>query len=173
MLVSVWHLGPLTQKRHKEAARKETSQHEEHPGSITGAARVEQKVAGEQLDKTGIEENASGDRVQNTTDNRGSEASTLVAGGKSQTDGESDGGGEAVSQAKSPGHPVEALGEGDRRQTGADTEALEGLVEDDDRVQGVELLADDAEVQTDDDGVEEDTKFEDQEGRNLLAEDAL
>lgn len=44
---------------------------------------------------------------------------------------------------------------------GADTEAFEGLVEDKDSVEGAEFGADDAEVWSDDDGVEYDSEFQD------------
>ena len=46
-------------------------------------------------------------------------------------------------------------------------------MENNDRIQGVELLANDAEVQADDDAMEEHAKLEDQKGSDLLAEDAL
>lgn len=62
-----------------------------------------------------------------------------------------------------------ALGFGPRGggEAGAEAEALEGLVEDEDDVEGCEFLAGDGEGEADEDGVEDDAELEDEDGRHL------
>ena len=60
--------------------------------------------------------------------------------------------------------------EGDGGHAGADAKAFEGLVEDEDDVEGAEFVAGDSQVEADDDRVEDDAEFEDQKGGDLLAE---
>ena len=60
--------------------------------------------------------------------------------------------------------------EGDGGHAGADAKAFEGLVEDEDDVEGAEFVARDSQVEADDDRVEYHAEFEDQKGGDLLAE---
>jgi hypothetical protein len=167
------NLSPLSKQGHQGSTEKHTDDHESQAVLAPGEIGIEQEIPSQQLDERGVDENPGRDGIQHAADHVGSEAARLVRVTQSQADGDGNRGGEAVAGAEKPGQPGHAAGEWDGGHPGADTQSLEGLVEDDDRVEGVELGAGSAQVQADDDGVEDDAEFEDQEGRDLLAEGAL
>ncbi|KFY06173.1 hypothetical protein V492_08125 [Pseudogymnoascus sp. VKM F-4246] len=71
--------------------------------------------------------------------------------------------GDSVHRAQDPGEPLLGQGPGGGGETGTETEALEGLVEDEDDVEDDEFFAGDGESETDEDGVEDDAELEDED----------
>ena len=72
-----------------------------------------------------------------------------------------------VPQGEQVRGPAFGFRPGRGRQSGPETQAFEGLVEDQDDVEGVEFLPCDREGEADEDGVEDDAEFEDAYGGHL------
>lgn len=120
-----------------------------------------------ELHQARVDEDAGRDGVENAA----GDESALALRGVRLTDAEADsngnGGREAVADGESVRSPALGYGPGDGGQTGAETEAFKGLVEDEDDVEGDELVARDGKRQADEDGVEDDAELEDEDGRQL------
>ena len=76
---------------------------------------------------------------------------------------------ESVRQREEVWGPAFGIRPGGGCEAGSETEAFEGLVEDEDDVESDELGAGDGEGEADEDGVEDDAEFEDEDGGHLGA----
>lgn len=133
---------------------------------------IEKEVSSQQLDKTSVDQDTSGNSIKDAGDDVRGERARVIRRADAEANGNCDGSRKAVGRTQEPGEPA-ALLEGDGGETGADTEALEGLVEDEDGVEGREFIASNAEVEADNDRVEDDAELKDEEGGDLLPEAAL
>ena len=159
---------PFAQQSHQAGPKTHDAKSGEHDlqaGPAHDAA--EHELVGHQLDETGVDEDAGGDAVEDAVDHeRG-----LRAGRVRLPDAEPDGDGErcaeGVADAEDVRRAAVMLRPGGGGEAGAEPEALEGLVEDEDDVEGGEFVAGDGEREADEDGVEDHAEFEDEDGCQL------
>ena len=85
-----------------------------------------------EFDETGVEQDTRRDGIENTTDDVGRHAVTVVSRPDAETDGHTDGGHDGVQGRSEVRSPLPVLREVEDRETGTETETLEHLVEDDD-----------------------------------------
>ena len=164
---------PLPQQRHQRGAQKNTNDHKRQPLVVPRALRIKQKVPRQQLHQPRVDQDARADGIKQAIDHIRRVAAAVIRGPQAQANGNGNWRRQAVPQAQRPRQPGQALRDGYGRQARADAEALEGLVEHEHRVQDGEFGAGGAEVEPDEDGVEDDAELEDQEGGDLLLEGAL
>ena len=122
-----------------------------------------------QLHQAGVDEDAGGDAIEDAIDDERRLAAGGIGVAHAEPDGQGEGGAEGVGQAQPVGRVPLARGPGGGGESGAEAEALEGLVEDEHDVEGGELGAGDGEGEADKDGVEDDAELEDEDGRHLRA----
>ena len=123
------------------------------------------------LDKTRINENPRTNTIENPIYNKTRLRARDIRLSDPQADSDSNRGAERVAHAQDVRGPVVARdGPGGGGEAGAETEAFEGLVEDEDDVEGWEFGAGDGEGQADEDGVEDYAEFEDEDCCHLGAE---
>ena len=116
------------------------------------------------LHKTSVDKNTSGDGIENTIRQQRSPALRRKRLAHAQTNSNGNRGRDAVAETKEVRGPALGRGPGDFSETGTQTEAFEHLVEDEDDVEGDEFLAGYGKGEADEDGVEDDTEFEDEDG---------
>lgn len=120
-----------------------------------------------ELDETSVDQDSSTDRVENTVHDQ----SRLRLGRECCPDAESDGNGnwsrDAVAKAEQVRCPALASRPWDLSETSAQAETFECLVEDEDDVECDEFITGDSEGKTDEDGVEDNTELEDEDGSKL------
>ena len=130
-----------------------------------------------QLDQTGVDEDTSTDGVEDAVHDEGGLRLGGEGGAYTKTDSNGDGSGETVSKTQEVWRPALGTGPWNLSETSAQTEAFERLVEDEDNVQGDELLTGDGEGETNEDRVEDDTELKDEDGGKLggvcFGDDAL
>jgi hypothetical protein len=131
---------------------------------------VEHKLVGHELHQTRVDEDAGGDGVKDTVDDERLVGARLERLVDAKAGGNGDGSGEAVDDTQDPRHPTLRLWPLGGGQTGAEAEALEGLVEDEYDVEDFELFSGDCESEADEDGMEDDAEFEDEESGHLGGE---
>lgn len=123
--------------------------------------------------RTRVDEDAGTDAVEDAANDKRHVAVAVVRRLQAEPDSNGNRRRQPVAGAQEPGHEAQAPGEGDRRHPGADAEALKRLVEDKHGVERGKLLPCRAEVEPDDDRVENDAKLEDKKGGNLGLKGAL
>jgi hypothetical protein len=129
--------------------------------------RAEHKLMRHKLNETRVDEDARRDRIKNTIHQQRRAALGREALAYTKANSNGNWRGDAVAQTKQVGRPPLRFGPWDFCEAGAETEAFERLVEHEDDVKRDELVACDGESQADEDGVENDTEFEDEDGREL------
>ena len=164
---------PLAQQSHHPRAEEDAHDHEDESLGLTRQVRVEEEVARQQLDQPRVDQDSGRDGVQHAGDHVRCEAAGVVGSAHTQTDSNGDGRGQAVAGAQGPRQPGVAAWEGDGGHARADSQALERLMEDEHGEQDRELATGRAQVQPDDDRVEDNAELEDEEGCDLLAEGRL
>ena len=120
-----------------------------------------------QLDQARIDQNARADAIEHAIHHQRRLAAGRVTIAHGQADGDGDRRRDAVPERQEIGRPALGGGPGRDGEAGAETEAFEGLVEDEDDVEDCEFGAGDGEGQADEDGVEDDAEFEDEDGSHL------
>lgn len=122
---------------------------------------------GHQLHQRRVDENARRDRVEHAVDDERRVPLWGVRVAHSEPNGDRDRGGQPVRDAQEVRGQSLGPWPWDGGQTGAQTQTLEGLVEDEHDVQRDKFLTGDRQGQTDEDGMEDDAKFEDEDRRQL------
>ena len=133
---------------------------------------AEHELVRHQLDQACVDQDAGGDGVEHSVDDQRCLASGRVRVPHPETDGQRDGRAEGIREP----HPIWGVASALRprcgRQARSQSQAFEGLVEDEDDIQGCEFGAGDGESEADEDGVEDDAEFEDEDrghlGRKVL-----
>ena len=120
-----------------------------------------------QLHQTSINQDPGTDAIKHPIDDQRRLAPRRIRHPQAQSYGNSDGRRKSVSDRKDIRRPEPILRPGSHCQSRAETEAFEGLMEDEDDVEGLEFLACDGEGEAYEDGVEHDAEFEDEDGRHL------
>ncbi len=149
---------PLPQQCHDRRPQKCRRYHERQPLTVPRPPRIEQKISRQQLHQSSIDQDPRAHRVQHPAHHIGSEGIRVVRCSQPESDSDGDRGGQAVRGAEDPRKPRSGR-KGDSGHAGADAETFEGLMEDKDDIQGAEFVADDAEIEANDDGVEYDAEF--------------
>ena len=120
-----------------------------------------------ELNHTGVQEDTRTDGIEHTVDDQGSPSAGRVRMANAKSDSDSERGREAVTDCHQIRSPALRSGERNDSKTRAEGETLEELVEDEDRVQGFELLPGNRQREADEDGVEYDAKLEDEDRSQL------
>ena len=167
------NLRPLPQQRHQRRSNKHTNNHKRQPPRTPRQLRIEQEIPGKQLHQSRIDEYPRRDGIQHARNHIRRKTATIIRRPQAQPYRNRNRRRETVSGTQEPRQPMQPFWKRDRRHASTDTEAFEGLVEHENGIQSAEFGTGDAEVQTDDYGVEHYAEFEDEEGGDLLAEGAL
>lgn len=125
---------------------------------------------GEQLDEAGVDQDAGADGVEDAVHDERRGASGLEALADAETRRDGDGRRYRVHDGEQVGHVPLGAGPGGGGEPGAQTETLEGLVEDQHDVEDAELVARDGQREADEDRVEDDTELEDEDRHHLRRE---
>jgi len=141
---------PFTQQSHDTCSQQYTEYHEAQSLIVFGPQWIKQEVSGKKLDKSSVDQDASTDGVQDTRYNVGGVRVRVVGRANTKTDGDRDWSGQTVCGAQEPWQPA-FLGERYSRHSSTNTKTLERLMENKDWVEGRELLANDAQVESDND----------------------
>lgn len=159
---------PFAEKSHQASAETHGEEGGQD-GLEAGALHVSGKheLVGHKLDETSVDKDTGTDAVEDTVGDEGSLAAGSKGRADTEADGDSDGSADGVTGTQEVRGPALGLGPGDSGETGTQTETLEGLVEDEDNVESVELFTRNGKGQSDEDGVEDDTKLENEETGHL------
>lgn len=117
-----------------------------------------------ELHQPSVNQDTGRDRIENAIDNQRRLRPRRERLPHAQTDGDGDGRRDGVACREPVGRPALGFRPFDGGEARAQGEAFEGLVEDEDDVEGGEFGASDGEGQADEDGVEDDAEFEDSDG---------
>lgn len=159
---------PLPQQRHQPRPQTHQPERGHHNPNVRPAhRRREHELVRHQFHQTGIDQNPRADAVEHPVYNQRRLTARRPRLPDAQADGDRYGGGEGVSEAEDIWRPALALGPWRDGQSRPEPEPFEGLVEDEDDVEGFELVAGDGEGEADKDGVEDDAELEDEDGRHL------
>lgn len=161
-------LRPLSEQSHQTRACAHSAERRQHGFDRRLAHGIaEHELMSHELDEAGVDENASGDGVKDAVgDERGGRVG-VEGFADAEADSNRDRSAEGVSNAEPVRSPAPSLGPRSRGETRAKTQAFECLVEDENDVESDKFGAGDCECETDEDGVEDDTEFEDEDGCQL------
>jgi hypothetical protein len=120
-----------------------------------------------QLDQARVDEDTSGDGIEDTIHQQKSLTLWRKGGAHTKTDGDGNGCRKTIAKSKQVRRPSLRLWPRDFCKTSTETETLECLMENEDDIKSDELSARDGKCQTNEDGVEDDTKLEDENGGEL------
>lgn len=124
-------LSPVTEKSHQTSTKRHKPKRLERPTNRPILhVRAKHKLMRHELHQTGINQDTRTDRIKNAIGEKRSTGLWSKRLADTQTNGNSNRGGETVADAEKVRGPALGSGPGDFGETGAQTEALEHLVED-------------------------------------------
>ena len=127
---------------------------------------VEEELVCKELNETSVEQDAGAKRVEDTSyDQRGGRIGA-VGVADTQTGGNTNRSRKSVHNSTEDGHPSVRRREPEGGESGAQTESFEHLMKDDDDEEDLESFID-SKSEANDDGMEDDTEFEDNDGNDL------
>lgn len=159
---------PFPQQSHQPCAQTHHPKRtHHHPQPRPPHHATEHKLVRHQLHQARIDQDARTDRIKHPLHDQTPLATRRVTPPHGQAHRDRNRRRQAVPQREQIRRPAFRPRPGRGGETGAETEAFERLVEDEDDVEGVEAGAGDGEGEADEDGVEDDAEFEDEDCGHL------
>ena len=120
-----------------------------------------------ELDETSVDQDTSTDAVENAVGDQSSLAARSEGLTNTKSDGNSDGSTDGIAETKEVRRPAFRIRPRNSSETSAQTETFKGLVENEDNIEGIELLTSNSQSQSDEDRMEDDSKLEDEKSSHL------
>lgn len=163
-------LRPVGEDGHDASAKGDAAKAKElHLERGAAHVGVEHELVGKELDETSVHEDTSADGIKDTV---GKLLVGCILGLGAHAGGDADGGREGKAESEDIRKPLLALGPGGGGKTGAETETLKHLVEDENDEENDKVVGG-TKGKTNKDTVENDTKLENKDGSELAADATL
>ena len=125
---------------------------------------------GHEFYQPSVDQDTGTDRIKDTIDNQGLLAIRRECRRDAKTDGNGGRGSDAVCTTKNPRQPRFPAWPFGSCKTGTQTKTFKSLVEDEDDVEDIEVVAGDGKRETDEDGVKDDAEFKNEDCGHLSCE---